>query len=98
VASVKKLGFNLEEENYFSPQFSPYGSQQSILNVLTKRRDLLYEHLKGNVEYVKGYSKLMLLSQKVFHWLSFPLFVFTDLIASFFKKGGTVRFVFRKDI
>lgn len=96
IEELKQFGFICENESYLSPQFSPYGVQQSLLNKLGLKRDLLYEHLKGNQDYIKGVSKFNLFCQQVFHWVSFPIFVFTDVIASLFKKGGTIRFVFRK--
>ncbi len=88
--------FILTSKSYFSPQFSPFGVQQSLLNLICRKREVLYEHLKGNQEYTKEYSKLNLFVQKLFHWLSFPLFIMTDLIASIFHKGGTIKLVFRK--
>ncbi len=93
---LSKLGWEIVSESYFSPQFSPFGVQQSILNVAFPKREVLYEHLKGNKIYTKEYSALHLFIQKLFHWLSFPLFVITDGVASLFKKGGTVKMVFRK--
>ncbi|MDH7445157.1 class I SAM-dependent methyltransferase [Aquimarina sp. 2201CG14-23] len=93
---LSKLGWQITSEHYFSPQFSPFGVQQSILNVILPKREILYEHLKGNKDYTKEFSTTHLFSQKLFHWLSFPLFVITDGIASLFKKGGTVKMVFRK--
>ena len=93
---LNKLGWELTSERDFSPQFSPYGLQQSLLNLLLKRREVLYEYLKGNKSYTKDYSQLSLGLQKAFHWITFPFFVSTDLIASVFKKGGTVKLRFRK--
>lgn len=93
---MRESGFEIIQEKYTSPQFSPFGVQQSILNKFCKKREVLYEHLKGNNEYVKEYSKANLFVQKLFHWTTFPLFVLTDLIASVFKRGGTVRLTFRK--
>lgn len=95
---MRENGFEVIQEKYASPQFSPFGVQQSILNKFCKRREVLYEHLKGNSEYVKDYSKANLFIQKLFHWITFPLFILTDMIASAFKKGGTVRLIFRKKI
>lgn len=89
-------GFELISKNYFSPQFNPFGVQQSILNLLLKKREVLYEHLKGNHSYTKEYSALNLWIQKLFHWFSFPLFVFTDMLASAFGQGGTMKLLFRK--
>lgn len=96
-AELQQRGWSVVDERYFSPQFSPYGAQQSILNKVIRKRDLLYEHLKGNKSYTKGASSLSLVLQKLFHWLSYPLFVGLDLIASAFKKGATVKLVFSKD-
>lgn len=93
---LSTFGFECIEEHYFSPQFSPFGAQQSILNSLLPERELLYEHLKANREYTAEYSSFHLFCQQVFHWLSFPFFVLTDSIASAFSKGATVKLVFRK--
>lgn len=93
---LHKFGFTCVEEHYFSPQFSPFGAQQSILNVFLKKREVLYEYLKGNSHYAAEYSSTQLFFQKLFHWLSFPLFVSTDFIASLCSKGATVKLLFRK--
>jgi len=90
------FNFELISKSYFSPQFSPFGIQQSLLNLIYKKREVLYEHLKGNKEYTKDYSSINLFFQKLFHWLSFPIFVLTDAFASLFNKGATIRLVFRK--
>ena len=96
IAHLEKEGWKLVDESYFSPQFSPFGVQQSILNMVCKKREVLYEHLKNNTDYISSYSGFPILLQKLFHWLSFPLFVATDLLASIVKKGGTVKLKFRK--
>lgn len=93
---MKDMGWGLVREEYFSPQFSPFGVQQSLLNLISSKRDVLYEYLKGNKAYVQDYSYLTLKAMQLFHWLSFPIFVFTDIISSLFKKGGTVSLIFRK--
>lgn len=92
-----QYGFKEVERSFFSPQFSPFGTQQSLLNLLFKKRELLYEHLKGNKTYTKDQSRLSLGLQKLFHWLSFPLFIFTDLLASFFGRGGTMKMVYKRE-
>lgn len=94
---LNQVGFVLIQEKYFSPQFSPFGVQQSILNTFLAKRDVLYEYLKGNKAYTKPYSRLNIQLQVIFHWLSFPFFIATDMIASFFKRGGTIRFIFKKN-
>ena len=89
-------GWQLVSQSFISPQFSPFGFQQSMLNLVCKKREVLYEHLKNNKAYVSSYSSFSLFAQLIFHWLSFPLFVCTDLIASLFKRGATVKLKFRK--
>jgi len=93
---LSSLGWEVVAESYFSPQFSPFGVQQSILNMLLSKREVLYEHLKGNQNYTVGHGSFSLLCQKLFHWLSFPLFVISDGVASTFAKGGTVKLRFQK--
>jgi 2-polyprenyl-3-methyl-5-hydroxy-6-metoxy-1,4-benzoquinol methylase len=93
---LKRRGWNLEKKTFFSPQFSPFGFQQSILNTLSSKREVLYEHLKENQQYLEGHSAASLFIQKLFHWLSFPLFVLSDAFASFFQRGATVKMIFRK--
>ena len=95
-AEMKKYGFNLINQNHYSVEYNPYGMQQSILNCITKKREVLYEYLKGNKDYVKNYSKLNLFLQSMFFKITFPIFVISDLFESFFRKGGVVQFVFRK--
>ena len=93
---MHELAFELLEENHFNIQYNPYGLTQSILNVICKKREVLYEHLKGNKEYVKEYSQVGLWTQQVFFKLSTPLFILFDFAESLLKKSATVEFVFRK--
>jgi len=96
VKEMQQYGFELVSETYFSTEQNPFGMQQSILNKLFKKRELLYEYLKGNDDYTKDYSKASLLMQRAFFVLTFPLFAVVDMIESMFKKGATVEFVFNK--
>lgn len=96
IVELERRGYKLVNESYFSPQFNPFGVQQSILNMLLPNREVLYEALKGNKSYTESYSSFHLLMQKAFHWFSFPLFVCTDILASMFKKGGTAKLLFQK--
>jgi len=97
-AIFKAFGWELLEESYISPQFSPFGVQQSFLNTFVSRRDLLYESLKGNKSYAEGFPAFKIWMQKLFHWITYPLFVFTDFLASTFNKGGTVKLIFKKGL
>ncbi len=89
-------GFELIKEKHFNLEYNPFGLNQSILNCLFQKREVLYEHLKGNSEYVTEYSKFNLFLQKLFFPLSVSIFIIFDFIDSLFKKGATVEFVFKK--
>lgn len=92
---LQKFGFELEQEKHFSIEYNPFGAQQSILNVLLKDREVLYEHLKGNKVYTKAYPKWHLALQRLFFQTTFPLFILTDAVAACFKKGATIEMVYR---
>lgn len=94
--AMKELGFGLIREKHFHIEYNPFGMSQSLLNSVLKKREVLYESLKGNTAYVSSYSRSSLQMQGLFYKLSMPLFIFTDFIASLFRKGATVEFVFRK--
>ena len=94
--NLHDFGWELIAESYFSPQFSPFGVQQSLLNRICSKREVLYEYLKGNSNYVKEYSWMALKLMQLFHWVTFPLFVFTDAISAISRKGGTFKLIFRK--
>ena len=91
-----KLGFEILRENHFSLEYNPFSFQQSLLNCIYKKREILYESLKGNEGYVKEFSKTSLMLQNIFFKLSSPAFILSDIIESSFRKGATVEFVMRK--
>lgn len=88
--------FELIHKNTFSAEQNPYGFIQSFLNLFCKKREILFESLKGNNTYLKGYPKYKLLLQKLFFALVFPFAILGDALMSVFGKGATVEFVFRK--
>ena len=100
-STFKKLmqdrGFQLLEENYYNMEYNPFGFQQSLLNKLFNKRELLYESLKGNKSYTANYSRLNLGVQKAFFVSTFPLFAALDIPVAALKKSATVTFVFRKN-
>lgn len=95
-AILAERGWDLVKERYSSFQFNPFGMQQSLLNALGVKRELLYEKLKGNKEYTQGHSRISMILQMLFMGVSFPFFFLGDLVASLFKKGGTLKLYFRK--
>ena len=93
---MKAQGFIHIKSSYSSIEQNPYGMIQSTLNVFCKKREVLFELMKGNKYYAKEYSVFSILMQKIFFYLSFPLFIITNLMAAIFKKGATVEMVFKK--
>lgn len=93
---MKSRGFSLENKHYFSMEQNPFGMIQSILNCFQKKREILFESLKGNKIYVKEYSKFNLFFQKIFLGSTMPIFIVADFFASIFGKSATIEFVFRK--
>ncbi len=93
---MRENGFVLLKEYYVSMEQNPYGMTQSILNLFCKKRDVLFESMKGNAEYIKEYKGIKLLLQKVFFVFFFPLFAITDLVAGIFGKSATVEFIFKQ--
>lgn len=92
---MSKKGFQLVKETYISSEQNPYGMVQSTLNLVVSKRDLLYEHLKGNTDYSKDHSRIGVFIQKLFFISSFPVFMATDVLVGLFNKGATVEFIFR---
>ncbi len=89
-------GYELIEENHFSVEQNPYGAIQSWFNLFHKKRELLFEYLKGNNEYIKDTNTTILKIEKLLFVGFTPLFIIVDSVATLFKKGATVEFVFRK--
>ena len=89
-------GFKIIKKHYFSLEQNPFGAVQSSLNLTTKKREVLFESLKGNKNYIKEYSKLNLFFQKIFFVFSMPFFSLFDLFSSVLGKSATVELTFIK--
>ncbi|MFH0865793.1 MAG: class I SAM-dependent methyltransferase [Bacteroidota bacterium] len=94
---MNDMGFTLIRKKYFSFEQNPYGWVQSSLNSLCRKREFLYERLKGNKKYAdeKGFFSYFI--HVSFFIFSFPFFAFFNLIESVFSKGATVRMEFKKE-
>ena len=93
---MQTFGFEIVTIKYFSLEQNPFGMQQSILNCLLRKREVLFEVLKGNKSYALEYSGVSILLQKIFYITTFPLFALLSMLEACFKKGGTMELVFRK--
>lgn len=96
VALMKLHGFELVKKHFFSLEQNPYGFVQSFLNLFLKKREILFESLKGNTAYTADYSSAHLFFQKLVFVFLFPVAIVGDIFASLFRKGATVEFTLRK--
>ncbi|MHC4865117.1 MAG: class I SAM-dependent methyltransferase [Planctomycetota bacterium] len=94
-AQMKLLGFSLMKIRHFSLEQNPFGFQQSILNCLLSKREVLYEALKGNTAYTHDYSAFSIIMQNVFCLAGFPIFALLAAVEAVLRKGGTIELVFR---
>jgi len=90
------LGYDCKRVKYFSIEQNPFGMVQSLLNVCLRKREVLFERLKGNNSYAPEYGKLSVAAQKAFFILSSPFFILGDVVISSLKKSATVEFIFQK--
>ncbi len=93
---IKKFGFVCIEEKSISFEQNPYGWVQSILNSMLKRREVLYERLKGNKTFAHEYSPFSIILQKCFMILMLPFFFLQEIVESLFRKSATFSMTFRK--
>lgn len=96
IAAFKQYGFVHQETSFFSIEYNPFGFQQSLLNLVQTKRELLYEYFKKNKNYTDSTPAIWLYLQYAFFLLTFPLFIVSDLLESWTKRGATVQLMFRK--
>lgn len=89
-------GFRLINKRWFSFEQNPYGWVQSILNCFYKKREILYERLKGNHSYCPECGALNIFFQKLFFIFTLPFFFLVDIIESTLGISATVQLTFRK--
>lgn len=93
---LNSYGFDLINKKFMSFEQNPYGMVQSILNKIIKKREVLFERLKGNKQYAQEYSSVNILLQKLFFIATMPIFMITDIFVSIARRGATVEFTFKK--
>jgi len=97
VAKLNNFGFRLIRQNHFSMEQNPFGMQQSILNCLMSKREVLFECLKGNKVYVQEYSSCSITMQKLFYISTFGIFTLLAAMEALLKRGGTMELIFTKE-
>jgi SAM-dependent methyltransferase len=93
---MQKRGFELLSEKYQDIEQNPFGAIQSILNTMTKERDVLFERLKGNTSYAPKYGRCKVLLMKIFWMCMMPFCVIGDKVAARKGRSATVEMIFRK--
>lgn len=93
IKTIESYGFKVIESSSFSIEQNPFGAIQSILNLVFKKKDLLFEFFKGNYYYKR---KIRLITDILFFVLWLPFFIFTDLVISPWKRGATIEYSFIK--
>ncbi|MEJ5260484.1 MAG: class I SAM-dependent methyltransferase [Anaerohalosphaeraceae bacterium] len=96
VRVLSEQGFRLCRKTTFSLEQNVFGIQQSLLNCICRKREILFEFLKGNRSYTAGYPMGLLRLQQIFALLTSPLFVLGAALESLFGAGGTMEMVFVK--
>jgi SAM-dependent methyltransferase len=94
---MQERGYTLIGKKFFSSEQNPVGMVQGLLNKMCKRRDVLFERMKGNKAYAREYGKLNIMLQKMFFLCAMPVCMFSDIFDSAFGAGATVEMSFRKD-
>jgi SAM-dependent methyltransferase len=94
---MENNGFRLMNKSWFSFEQNPYGWVQSILNCFYKKREILYERLKGNHSYCHECGALNIFFQKLFFIITLPFFSIVDIFESLLGVSATVQLTFRKN-
>jgi len=95
-AYLGNKGLLIEGKSFFSPEQNPVGAVQGLLNLLSGKRDLLFERLKGNNTYLPEAGKMQVSLHKIFFIVSMPVFMIGDVFESLAGRGATVQLIFRK--
>jgi 2-polyprenyl-3-methyl-5-hydroxy-6-metoxy-1,4-benzoquinol methylase len=96
IEMMSDMGFTVIEKKYLSFEQNPYGWVQSILNAMGRKREFLYEWLKGNKNYATKNGMIRYIFSLLFFIVTFPVFALFDLLESALNKSATVRLEFRK--
>ncbi|MDT8308548.1 MAG: class I SAM-dependent methyltransferase [Bacteroidales bacterium] len=96
IAALEQRKFKLESKRYLSLEQNPFSWVQSILNCMSKKREMLFESFKGNNNYYHKSAKLTMLLHQIFFFCTIPLFTIVELFESAFHVSATYKLVFKK--
>jgi SAM-dependent methyltransferase len=94
IEQMKEHQFEPVKRSLLSLEENVFGIQQSILNCLLGKREVLFESLKGNKEYVKQYSGLSIAIQKFFMFGTYGIFALAAGLEAAVGRGGTMQMIF----
>ena len=95
---LRCFSFSRVRRSFLSLEQNPFGFQQSVLNCILPRRDVLYDALKGDPTVRAQAGTVSLFVQKVFFVVTFPLFAVLALCEGLAGRGGTMEYTFRKEV
>ena len=79
IALMSERNFACKQMSYVSLEQNPFGMIQSLLNMLLKKREVLFERLKGNANYARNTVNLVSLCRKFFLWQVSPFSLYMTL-------------------
>lgn len=93
---LKEMGFSRVYRSTQSAEQNPFGWVQSFLNRKSKKRDLLYEFMKGNKTYASESPFWALALQLLFMSFSLPALMLVETLGRDRGKGASLNYIFQK--
>lgn len=93
---LRKLSLRPVRRSFYSIEQNPFGFQQSLLNTIQPKRDVLYQALKGDKRVYDEHGRLAVWLQLGFFAVTFPMFAALSVLESAMGRGGTMELVFKK--
>ncbi len=89
---LEQSGFTVESTAHYSPIYSPFGFLQSLLNLVTRRNNILFDFLNGKITLSNYAAQHIRLSDLLLTALFLPLALIVatplTLLEVIFKRGG----------
>lgn len=96
VQKMNKIGFKLIKEKHFHPVQNIPGFIMSTMNLITKKRDVLFNMLKNKSLLKKPLNLIIFFLLMLFAIILTPIAIIEETLASLFKKGATIDLIFKK--
>jgi SAM-dependent methyltransferase len=96
VAHLESKGFRLVREDHLCLEQNTFGWIQSLLNRCDRRRNFLYERLKGNRSYLPARGIGSVSIHAAFGGLVFVPAIFLDFASAVARAGATIELTFQR--